>query len=329
MPDSKTSLLNRLTKAPLVADQKRAKAQLEDFVGRVRDEPEAASLLQHLDEGLFRDLLLGIADHSPFLWRLAVNDPARVARLAFTAPEETHRAIVENQTDLFRALRAGAMTRDEVGARVPAEPQRSCAARGARRYRRHLETWSRSRRLSPTSPMPPSRGGVNLVLTEMADLGRINLQDPDRPGEGSGFTVLALGKHGAGELNYSSDIDLVVFFDPETTRAAARLRGARRSIPASRSSSRKLLQERTADGYVHRVDYRLRPDPGSTPTAVSLASAYTYYETVGQNWERAALIKARPVAGDIALGETLSERAARPSSGASISTSPPSPTCMP
>ena len=54
---------------------------------------------------------------------------------------------------------------------------------------------------------------------------------------------------------------------------------------------------------MHRVDYRLRPDPGSTPTAVSLASAYTYYETVGQNWERAALIKARPVAGDLALGE--------------------------
>jgi glutamate-ammonia-ligase adenylyltransferase len=54
---------------------------------------------------------------------------------------------------------------------------------------------------------------------------------------------------------------------------------------------------------VHRVDYRLRPDPGSTPTAVSLPSAYTYYETVGQNWERAALIKARPIAGDIALGD--------------------------
>jgi len=66
VPDSKTSLLNRLTKAPLVADQKRAKAQLKDFIGRVRDEPEAASLLQHLDEGLFRDLLLGVADHSPF-----------------------------------------------------------------------------------------------------------------------------------------------------------------------------------------------------------------------------------------------------------------------
>ncbi len=69
----------------------------------------------------------------------------------------------------------------------------------------------------------------------------------------------------------------------------------------------RLLQERTADGFVHRVDYRLRPDPGSTPTAVSLPSAYTYYETVGQNWERAALIKARPIAGDIALGERFLE----------------------
>src|SRR4029079_6355503 len=65
----------------------------------------------------------------------------------------------------------------------------------------------------------------------------------------------------------------------------------------------RLLQERTPDGYVHRVDYRLRPDPGSTPVALSLASAYAYYETVGQNWGRAALIKARAIAGDLALVE--------------------------
>ena len=152
--------------------------------------------------------------------------------------------------------------------------------------------------------MPPCAGGVNLVLTEMADLGRVNLQDPDRPGEGSGFTVLALGKHGAGELNYSSDIDLVIFFDPETTALRDPSEAATIYTRIAQQLA-KLLQERTADGYVHRVDYRLRPDPGSTPTAVSLASAYVYYETVGQNWERAALIKARPVAGDLALGETF------------------------
>ena len=64
----------------------------------------------------------------------------------------------------------------------------------------------------------------------------------------------------------------------------------------------RLLQERTRDGYVFRVDLRLRPDPGATPIALSIASAAAYYETLGQNWERAAMIKARPVAGDLALG---------------------------
>ena len=67
----------------------------------------------------------------------------------------------------------------------------------------------------------------------------------------------------------------------------------------------KLLQERTGDSYVLRVDLRLRPDPGSTAVAVALPAAYGYYEMLGQNWERAAYIKARPVAGDIALGRAF------------------------
>ena len=60
----------------------------------------------------------------------------------------------------------------------------------------------------------------------------------------------------------------------------------------------RILEERTGDGYVFRTDLRLRPDPASTPLAISVAAAVAYYESVGQNWERAALIKARPVAGD-------------------------------
>ena len=70
----------------------------------------------------------------------------------------------------------------------------------------------------------------------------------------------------------------------------------------------KLLAERTADGYVHRVDYRLRPDPGSTAVALSTDFAFDYYQTLGQNWERAAFIKARPIAGDIPAGEALPRR---------------------
>ena len=67
----------------------------------------------------------------------------------------------------------------------------------------------------------------------------------------------------------------------------------------------KLLQERTADGYVFRVDLRLRPDPASTQIAISVPAALDYYEHRGQNWERSAMIKARPCAGDIAAGEAL------------------------
>ena len=89
----------------------------------------------------------------------------------------------------------------------------------------------------------------------------------------------------------------------------------------------KLLQERTGDGYVFRVDLRLRPDPASTQIAISTEAALNYYETIGQNWERQAMIKARPCAGDIAAGEALHQGTCRRSSGASISTLPRSPTC--
>ncbi|NBJ11530.1 bifunctional [glutamine synthetase] adenylyltransferase/[glutamine synthetase]-adenylyl-L-tyrosine phosphorylase [Microvirga sp. SYSU G3D207] len=299
----KNALISRLAKAPLVADPRRAKAQLKDLAERLRDEPETAALLEHLDDGAFRDLLLGLADHSPFLWQLIVNNPARLARLAFAAPEETHRAIVASQLNLFRELRSGAITREDA---VSAFRQNRNAHALLVAMADIGGIWSTEEVTQALSDFADASvaGGVNLVLTETADLGRIRLADPDAPGEGSGFTVLALGKHGAGELNYSSDIDLVIFFDPDTTVLRDPSEAATVYTRIAQQLA-KLLQERTADGYVHRVDYRLRPDPGSTPTAVSLASAYVYYETVGQNWERAALIKARPVAGDIALGENF------------------------
>ncbi|HEY6255487.1 MAG TPA: bifunctional [glutamine synthetase] adenylyltransferase/[glutamine synthetase]-adenylyl-L-tyrosine phosphorylase, partial [Xanthobacteraceae bacterium] len=113
-----------------------------------------------------------------------------------------------------------------------------------------------------------------------------------------------MGKMGADELNYSSDIDLIVFYDG----ARAPLASGTEPAPLYAALTRrlvKLMAERTVEGYVFRTDLRLRPDPASTPIAVSTAAALHYYESIGQNWERAALIKARPCAGDIAAGETL------------------------
>jgi glutamate-ammonia-ligase adenylyltransferase len=125
----------------------------------------------------------------------------------------------------------------------------------------------------------------------------------------SGLAIFALGKHGGRELNYSSDIDIVAFFerkpavlkDPdEATKIFSRL--------VQRLAS--IMQERTGDAYVFRTDLRLRPDPGSTPVAISLDAALAYYESRGQNWERAAWIKARPCAGDLAVGEAFLEELA-------------------
>lgn len=122
------------------------------------------------------------------------------------------------------------------------------------------------------------------------------------PGETpGGFAVLALGKLGSRELNYSSDIDPILIFDPDTmprrqrddpTEAATRL--ARRWV--------EILAERTGDGYVMRVDLRLRPSPEVTPIALPVEAAISYYESQALAWEQAAFIRARCAAGDRALG---------------------------
>ena len=116
----------------------------------------------------------------------------------------------------------------------------------------------------------------------------------------SGWFVLAMGKHGAFELNYSSDIDIIVLFDPEKSRLAE---DCEIQVEFVRQTKRlvKILQERTAEGYVFRTDLRLRPDPSSTAPAISVPAALVYYESLGQNWERAAMIKARPI-GDLDCG---------------------------
>ena len=102
---------------------------------------------------------------------------------------------------------------------------------------------------------------------------------------------------GAEELNYSSDIDLMVLFDSEAIPYTGSKSPQEFAIKVAKALV-KILEERTADGYVFRTDLRLRPGPSSTALAVSTASAELYYESWGQNWERSALIKARYVAGD-------------------------------
>lgn len=122
-----------------------------------------------------------------------------------------------------------------------------------------------------------------------------------RPEE-SGFIVLAVGKLGGHELNYSSDIDLIVLYDADHTNYTGKLTPKEFFIRLTQELV-EILQQRTSEGYVFRTDLRLRPDPYSTPIAVSTKAAELYYENVGQNWERAAMIKARFIAGDEAAAK--------------------------
>jgi glutamate-ammonia-ligase adenylyltransferase len=119
--------------------------------------------------------------------------------------------------------------------------------------------------------------------------------------EPQGFAVVAMGKLGSHELNYSSDVDLLLLFDPATLPRRAREDPGEAAVRIGRRLI-EILQKRTADGYVERVDLRLRPSPEVTPIVLPVDAAISHYESSALPWERAAFIRARAAAGDLALG---------------------------
>ncbi|MFK7875422.1 MAG: glutamine-synthetase adenylyltransferase [Paracoccaceae bacterium] len=122
--------------------------------------------------------------------------------------------------------------------------------------------------------------------------------------DAGGMFVLAMGKMGADELNYSSDIDLICLFDQDRfTRED--FTSARTTFVKATRAMAKTLSDVTGEGYVFRTDLRLRPDPSVTPVCMAMTAAETYYESLGRTWERAAYIKAKPVAGDLKAGQAF------------------------
>ena len=160
-----------------------------------------------------------------------------------------------------------------------------------------------TRRLSEAADLFLSLA-LHFLLTRAARAGQFLPPDPAAPEKHSGLIVLGMGKYGANELNYSSDIDLIIFFEREIAPVASHVEPGAFFVRLTRELVH-IMQERTADGYVFRTDLRLRPDPGSTQAAISTGAAFRYYESLGQNWERAAMIKARPVAGDMDAGKAF------------------------
>ncbi|MGU3663966.1 bifunctional [glutamine synthetase] adenylyltransferase/[glutamine synthetase]-adenylyl-L-tyrosine phosphorylase [Methylobacterium sp. A49B] len=249
-----------------------------------------------------RDLLLGLADHSPFLWQAATRAPDQLVALLNQPPVAASRDIIARQRAVGGACGANPDLA-EVGRRLRRNRQAHALLVALADLGGCWDLDAVVQALSAFADASVSAATEALLRQGMA-AGRFTAADPDRPQDGSGLIVLGLGKLGGCELNYSSDIDLVVFYEAEP--AAAATGGDPKAFYVKLAQGLvKLLADRTADGYVHRIDYRLRPDPGSTAVALSTGFAFDYYQTLGQNWERAAFIKARPIAGDIPAGEAF------------------------
>jgi [glutamine synthetase] adenylyltransferase / [glutamine synthetase]-adenylyl-L-tyrosine phosphorylase len=242
-------------------------------------------------------LLASIFGNSPFLSGIAVKEWSLLTRLVeegadplffeITASIEKTQDLGEDRTALMRRLRI-AKRRVALVAAVA----------------ELAGTWSLEQQTRTLSCFADAALGAALrhLLREAAGKGFITLPDPGEPERDSGLIVLGIGKLGGYELNYSSDIDLILLYDAARVRVTAR-DGVQAFFVRLTRDLVRILEERTGDGYVFRTDLRLRPDPASTPLAMSVAAALAYYESVGQNWERAALIKARPAAGDRVAGQ--------------------------
>ncbi|MGD0530837.1 MAG: bifunctional [glutamine synthetase] adenylyltransferase/[glutamine synthetase]-adenylyl-L-tyrosine phosphorylase [Methyloceanibacter sp.] len=292
-----TAFFERISERPQIYDEARGADVLDSlakaFAG---DEALAPAAALVRDAPKVRELLAASFSGAPYLAALVLRDPSLLAECLLRDPEaylEEARASLASATDAPR-------TAKEV---MPV----------LRRFKRQIAllvgladlggVWSTEETLRAMSVAAEAavEQAVAFLFRQACEAGQIA-----RPRQGranlSGYFVIAMGKLGGQELNYSSDIDVIVFYDADRAGLAPDVEPSAFFVRLTRELVR-LLQEHTGDGYVFRTDLRLRPDPGATQVALSTDAGLSYYESFGQNWERAALIKARVIAGDFEAGE--------------------------
>ncbi|HUC19035.1 MAG TPA: bifunctional [glutamine synthetase] adenylyltransferase/[glutamine synthetase]-adenylyl-L-tyrosine phosphorylase [Acetobacteraceae bacterium] len=278
---------------PFPADKGAAERLIERFAALGQAEAQLAAR----PEG--EALLRALGGNSPYLADLAVREAACLRMLAETGPETVVVAALGRLTASDPAMERPRLASLLRQAKREVALATAIADVGGL-WRLEQVTGA----LSDLAEAALSLAARHLLLA-LHRGGQIRLPDPAVPDRGSGFVVLGMGKLGARELNYSSDIDLVLLYDPEAARGPDTTPGFVHARLARDLAT--LMEARDANGYVFRIDLRLRPDPAATPPAVALPAALAYYESMAQNWERAAMLKARPVAGDRMLGAQFLE----------------------
>lgn len=252
---------------------------------------------------LSNGLMASVFSFSPYLTQCLVSDPVFTCALFSNGPERAMKDIHTRIEAARKEIPATAEGTAQLAKILRVAKRRAALTIALADISGHWELEHVTQALSDLAEAAISAAAAHL-LSHMAARGGIILQDPDNPEIGSGLVILGMGKLGSRELNYSSDIDLIIFYDPERLQTEDE-EGLQNHFVRFARALVKLLDERTVDGYVFRTDLRLRPDPGATPLAISVLAAENYYESIGQNWERAAMIKARPVGGDLEAGEAF------------------------
>jgi glutamate-ammonia-ligase adenylyltransferase len=267
------------------------------------DTPAFAAWLETIEDAQHRQLstieglLAPLLEQAPYLLDCAKAQCAWLIEIVSVEPDMAMAGILEMVAEAGRS----AVDEAAVGRVLRIAKQRTALLAAI------AETggaWTTARATEALSDLADAalEAGLDVLMRDAAAKGRLAVGPEEASAARSGLALFALGKHGGRELNYSSDIDIVAFYDPdrgvlaepgEATRIYSRI--VQRLVA--------LMEDRREFGYVFRTDLRLRPDPGSTPVAIPFDAALTYYESRGQNWERAAWIKARPCAGDREAGE--------------------------
>lgn len=291
--------LKDLAKSPVLPRSKKGEKEAASHLsGLMKEEPELAKLLSK-DSTTFT-FLTAVLSHSPYLLGIICARPKLLIKTLEADLASQMNGLLECAERAWQD-ESGKPANEAETMRMLREVKREASLTLALYDLAQISQAQDTTRYLSELASASLKASFNHLLFDAHERGKLKLKDVSNPSEGSGLIVLGMGKIGADELNYSSDIDIVVFFD----RAPDIISEHEDATDIFAKITRRLIhimQHHTAHGYVFRTDLRLRPDPGSTPLAFSIDAALNYYEGRGQNWERAAFIKARPVAGDIDAG---------------------------